>query len=274
MAVVAIAQQIGSRGLELGKLVAAQLEYPLKGPADLTAEAAREYQCTAEEINLIDERQPGWWERLTADSERIGVYFRAVVMKQLSLCDVVVVGRSIPLMIPPETRHSLRIRTVAPFSSRVREVMREEKLESAAAERRVRHYDQEVRARIQHSLGVDLEDDSRYDLIVNTAAWPLNWFASMIIEFAGAIEREADTASRQALKDACLSAQVRAALFAHSKIGHAPIDVETRAGVVVLKSAALVPPWDELATSIVRRVPGVVQVELQIDEPPMPLRPG
>jgi hypothetical protein len=193
-------------------------------------------------------------------------------MKQLSLCDVVVVGRSIPLMIPLETRHGLRIRTVAPFSSRVREVMREEKLESAAAQRRVRHYDQEVRARIQHSLGVDLEDDSYYDLIVNTAARPLNWFASMIVELANAIEHEADTASRQALKDACLSAQVRAALFAHSKIGHTPIDVETRAGVVVLKSAALVPPWDELATSIVRQVPGVVQVELQIVEPPMPLR--
>jgi cytidylate kinase len=272
MAVVAVAAQIGSRGLELGKLVAEQLHYPLVSLADITAEAAREYQCTAEQINLVDERQPGWWERLTTDSARIGVYFRAVIMKQIGLCNVVVVGRSIPFMLPPETRHGLRVRTIAPFNSRVREVMREEKLETAAAERRVRHYDQEVRARIQHSLGVDLEDHSRYDLIVNTAARPLSWFASVIIELANAIEREADPASKQALKDACLSAQVRAALFAHPKMGHAPIDVESRAGVVVLKSAALVPPWDELATSIVRRVTGVVQVELQIDEPPMPLR--
>jgi hypothetical protein len=55
-------------------------------------------------------------------------------------------------------------------------------------------------------------------------------------------------------------------------MGHAPIDVEVRSGAVVLKSAALVPPWDELAASIVRRVPGVIRVDLQIDEPPMPLR--
>src|SRR5260370_29823578 len=115
MAVVAIAQQIGSRGLELGKLVAAQLQYPLMGPAEITAEATREYQCTAEQINLIDERQPRWWERLTAETARVGVYFRAVVMKQLSPYDVVVVGRSIPLMTPPEPRHGLRIPPVPPF---------------------------------------------------------------------------------------------------------------------------------------------------------------
>ena len=35
---------------------------------------------------------------------------------------------------------------------------------------------------------------------------------------------------------------------------------------MLLKSSALVPPWDELATSIVRRVPGVVGVDLQIDD--------
>jgi cytidylate kinase len=272
MAVVAIAQQIGSRGLELGSLVAAQLQYPLVGPAEIAAEAAREFKVPPEQFNLFDERQPGWWERLTTDSARLGAYFRAVIMRNLSLCNVVVVGRSIPFMLPPETHHGLRIRTIAPLTSRVREVMREEKLEAAAADRRVRHYDQEVRARIQHSLGVDLEDHSRYDLIINTAARPLPWFASTITELANAINREADANSVQALKDACLTAQVRAALFAHPKMGHAPIDIESSAGVVVLKSSALVPPWDELAASIVRRVPGVAGVDLQIDEPPMPLR--
>jgi cytidylate kinase len=272
MAVVAIAQQIGSRGLELGGLVAAKLRYPLMGPEELAAELARDYKITPEMLSLVDERQPGWWERLTADSARVGAFFRAVIMKHMSLCDVVVVGRSTPFIIPPESRHGLRVRAIAPFHTRVREVMREEKLETAAAERRVRHYDQEVRARTQHSLGVDLEDHSRYDLIINTASRPLPWYASTIAELANAIDREADVRSIQALKDACLTAQVRAALFAHPKMGHAPIDVESRSGAVLLKSSALVPPWDELATSIVRRVPGVVGVDLQIDEPPMPLR--
>lgn len=272
MAVVAIAQQIGSRGLELGGLVASRLHYPLLGPDEIAAEASRDYKITPEVFSLVDERQPGWWERLTTDNARLAAYFRAVILKHMSLCNAVVVGRSTPFILPSDTRHGLRIRAVAPLAARVREVMRDEKLDATTAERRVRHYDQEVRARIQRSLGVDLEEPSHYDLIVNTLTRPMPWFASTIVELASTIDREADQRSIQVLKDASLAAQVRAALLVHPKMGHAPIDVEARNGVVLLKSSALVPPWDELAGSIVRRVPGVVRVELQIEEPPMPLR--
>jgi len=181
--------------------------------------------------------------------------------------------RDAPPPLPPLRRlRRRRVLPVAPLGARVREVMRDEKLDASTAERRVRHYDQEVRARIQRSLGVDLEEPSHYDLIVNTGTRPMAWFVSTIVDLAASIDREADPRSIQALKDACLAAQVRAALLVHPKMGHAPIDVEAHSGVVMLKSSALVPPWDELATSIVRRVPGVVGVDLQIDEPPMPLR--
>lgn len=272
MAVVAIAQQIGSRGLELGALAAARLHYPLLGPDEIAAEASREYKITPEVFSLFDERQPGWWERLTTDHVRLAGYFRAVILKHMSLCNIVVVGRSVPFLMPPDSRHGLRVRTVAPLNARVAEVMKAEKLDAAAAERRVRHYDQEVRARVQRSIGVDLEDTSHYDVILNTAARPLPWLAAIISDLASSIDRESDQRSIQALKDSALAAQVRAALLAHPKMGHAPIDVEARSGVVILKSSALVPPWDELAGSIVRRVPGVMRVELQVEEPPMPLR--
>jgi cytidylate kinase len=272
MAVVAIAQQIGSRGLELGGLIAARLRYPLLGPDEISAEASRDYNITPEVFSLFDERQPGWWERLTTDNVRLAGYFRAVILKHMSRCNIVVVGRSVPFLIPPDTRHGLRIKTVAPLAVRVQEVMKQERLDQAAAERRVRHYDQEVRARVQRSLGVDLEETSHYDLIVNTAARPLPLLASTIADLASGIDRESDQRSIQVLKDASLAAQVRAALLAHPKMGHAPIDVEARSGIVMLKSSALVPPWDELAGSIVRRVPGVIRVELQVEEPPMPLR--
>src|SRR5579883_1177633 len=182
MAVVAIAQQIGSRGVELGGLIAKRLRYPLLGPEEIAAEASREYKITPEVFSLFDERQPGWWERLTTDNIRLGAYFRAVILKHMSLCNIVVVGRSIPFLIPPESRHGLRIRVVAPFAARVREVMKDEKLDAAAAERRVRHYDQEVRARIQRSMGVDLEEPSHYDIIVNSASRPLPLLVSTIGE--------------------------------------------------------------------------------------------
>ena len=138
MAVVAIAQQIGSRGLELGGLVAAKLRYPLLGPEELAADLARDYKITPELLSLFDERQPGWWERLTTDNARLAAYFRAVILKHMSLCNAVVVGRSTPFMLPSDTRHGLRIRAVAPLGARVREVMRDEKLDAVAAPQAVR----------------------------------------------------------------------------------------------------------------------------------------
>ena len=272
MAIVAIGQQIGSNGLELGRLVAAQLQYPLLTSEEIAAQVAHKYQVTAEQLGLVDEREPRFWERLGTDSARLVAYFCAVVMKHMASCQVVFVGRSIPVLVPPQTRHGLRIRTVAPSSARVQRVMRDEKLGTAAAERRVRHYDLEVRARTQNTLGADLEDPSVYDWIINTATRPLPWFALSIAEFAGTIEREADEDSKQALSDSCLTAQVRAALMAHPKIGHAPVTVKTRAGRVVLTSASLVPPWDSLATSVVQRVPGVLGVQVEIEEAAGPIR--
>jgi len=272
MAVVAIGQQIGSNGLEVGRLVATQLQYALLTSDEIAAQVANEYDVTAEQLGLVDEREPRFWERLGSDSARLVAYFCAVVMKHMASCRVVVVGRSIPVLVPPQTRHGLRIRTVAPFSARVQQVMRDEKLATAAAERRVRHCDLEVRARTQNTMGADLEDPSVYDWIINTATRPLPWFALSIAEFAGTIEREADEDSKQALSDSCLTAQVRAALMAHPKIGHAPVTVKTRAGRVVLTSASLVPPWDSLATSVVQRVPGVLGVQVEIEEAAGPIR--
>src|SRR5579885_3238287 len=124
MAVVAIAQQIGSRGLELGGLVAARLHYPLLGPDEIAAEASRDYNITPEVFSLFDERQPGWWERLTTDNVRLAAYFRAVILKHMSRCNIVVVGRSVPFLMPPDSRHGLRVRTVAPLNARVAEVMK------------------------------------------------------------------------------------------------------------------------------------------------------
>ena len=37
-------------------------------------------------------------------------------------------------------------------------------------------------------------------------------------------------------------------------------------------SAALVPPWDELANRVVSQIEGVVSVELGVEEPPIPPR--
>jgi hypothetical protein len=168
----------------------------------------------------------------------------------------------------------VRVRLTGPFKERVGLVAEEEELSLAVAERRVRDYDREMRARIQTLLNVDLDEPSNFTLALNTFAMPLKTAAAVLASLA----EEIDGASREdhwrAIRDAALAAEVRAALIFHPKIGHAPLEVQCASGVVHVNGPGLVPPWDDLVTDVVRRVDGVTAVEIFAEEAPIPVRPS
>ncbi len=272
MALIAIGQQLGSRGLILGQMTADQLGYELINSTDILAAAARRYQVTPGQLQLVDERTPHFWERLRTDTVKLYAFYSAMLLKELTVEGRVIVGRATPLFVPQGVGHVLRVRTVAPFDERKRQVAADENLEPAVAARRLRDYGREVRSRLQTMLNIDMDDPSVYDLVINTAAMPMSTLAELLADWARLADRGAGAESRIKLRDAAITAQVRAALFAHPKIGSAAINVETANGVVTLRSAALVPPWDELANRIAREIEGVVSVELGLEEPPIPPR--
>jgi len=272
MAIIVIGQQLGSRGLLLGQLTAQQLGYRLITSNDVLAAAARHFQVTPEQLQLIDERLPHFWERLRTDTERLYAFYRAMLLRELIEDRTVAVGRATPLFVPDGVNHVLRVRAVAPFEVRKLQVASDEKLEPAAAERRVRDYEREVRARLQTILGLDIDDPSIYHLVLNTGALPMACLAAILANCANLADGQASSETWTRLRDASITAQVRAALLAHPKIGNAPIDVRTVNGVVRLSSASLVPPWDELANRVVSQIEGVVSVELGVEEPPIPPR--
>jgi hypothetical protein len=142
MAVIVIGQQFGSRGLMLGELVAEQLVgYRLINSSDVLVNAARRYQVPREQLQLVDERTPHFWERLRTDTTRLYAFYRAMLLKELTVDRTVAVGRATPLFVPEGANHVLRVHTVAPFENRKRQVAIDEKLEPAAAARRVRDYE-------------------------------------------------------------------------------------------------------------------------------------
>jgi cytidylate kinase len=272
MAVVTIGLQIGSLGLELGRLLAQELGYQFISPVEIIAEAASRYQLKPEQFQLVDERQPRFWERLRTDSVRISTYFRGVALEHAAAGNIVIVGRTIPSLIPNGMHEALKVLAVAPVKTRIEQVMRVEKRDAAAAERRVHYFDQEMRNWISLMQGINIDDPANYDLVANTGLRPLQVIAASIIALVRPVEHASDSVSRQTLIDLCTSAQVRAALMAHPKIGHAAIKVETEQGVVTLRSSSLVAPWDDLAVAVVRQIDGVRDVRLEVEVPPPPLR--
>ena len=274
MAIIAIGQQIGTHAVELGNLIARELSYRFIGGPELTAIAVERYGVTPEQLLVFDERQPHFWERVRTDNELMLAILRAVILKEIVSDQVVVAGRIlVPMILPHDVPNGVRIRTVGPLAARNKQVAIEESLDPAAAERRVRDSDRELRARLQSLMGTELDDASYYHFIVNTYAKPRETIARAIAEFARDLDRQLDAAARAALRDEATTAQVRAAFLLHPKIGRAAIDIRSSGGIVRLSGAGLLPPWDDLVRKVAASAAGVSRVEIQVEEAPIPPQP-
>ena len=269
MAIIAITQHVGMRGADLARLTAERLGYRLLTSEELVAATSRTYNVPAESLAIVDERRPTFWMRFKTDTGRFTALFRAVVLKEMARDQLVVIGRSVAQILP-ELGCGLRVRLCGPTRERTRIAAAEEKLTEALAEARVRDYDREVRARIQTLFGVDI-DPSNYNLVLNVFAVPLESSAAILASFASEVDRVASAEQWGRMRDAALTAEVRAALLSHPKLGNAPLRVQCAGGAVEVVGLGIVPPWDDMVGEVVRRVNGVKSVQvLNQDMPPDP----
>jgi cytidylate kinase len=273
MAIIAITLHLGTRGELLGRALADRLGYRFMNVQDIIEEASKTYHITPELLVVVDERRPHFWERLKTDTARFIPIFKSVLLKHMAEDRLVVLGRSVAQMMP-DHGCGLRLRLAGPLSERVKEVAAEEKLAPAVAERRVRDYDREVRARMQTLFEVDIEDASAHHLTLNTFTTPMPMLLSMMTSAVAEIDRTAGPSQWRLMRDSALAAEVRAMLLVHPKIGHAPLEVNCASGAVQVNGPGLVPPWDDLIGDVARAVAGVTSVEVNAEELPAPIRPS
>ncbi len=271
MAIIAISQQLGSRGIELAHLVAPRLGYRFMSREDLFAQVSRIYNVTADQLMILDERQPHFWSRLKTESTRFVSFFRANLLREMAQDRLVAVSHTAAVFMPPYGC-GLKVRVVGPFDDRVKLVGEMENLNQVAAQRRVRDHDRELRARIQTLMGVDIEDPASYDIVVNGYGAPLEISAAGLAACTEQIDAGIGADQWQRMRDAATAAQVRAACHAHPKLGDAPIQVLCTRGAVQVRGPGLVPPWDELANQVASKVEGVRSVAVEAEETPIPVR--
>ncbi len=271
MAVIVINQQLGSRGAELGQLAARELGYRYMGRADLITEASRIYQVDPEQFMRFDEREPRFWERSKIDNERLIWFLRAVCFREMARDKMVYVS-SYGAHLLPENGCGLRVRTIAALPKRIAFIAGSEKLSEAAAEKRVREHDREVRARAATLWGIDIDDAQIYHLVLNTSNLPLETLCATLMTCAQKVSAACPLSGWGELRDMAVAAQVRAGLLSHPKFGHAQVEVHCKAGAVQVFGPGLVAPWDDLVRQVTDRIEGVKSLTVGAHEPPLPLR--
>jgi hypothetical protein len=209
--------------------------------AEIIAAASQRHNVTQDQLLIVDERRPNFWERVRTDSAKLYCYFRAAALREMAKDKLVLVGRTIAQNLP-DVGCGFRARTVAPFAERIKKVAAQEKRPPAAAERRLRDHGREIGGRIMTLSGFDLDEPGNYHLMLNVFSAPLVALVDTLHVCAQHVDGAVSAAAWRAMRDTALAVQVRAALLSHSKLSNAPFKVSCLAGVVEVNGPGLVPP--------------------------------
>jgi cytidylate kinase len=199
---VAISRQRGSGGAELGRRVAERLDYGFFD-REIVEQVAREAKVQRGLVAGLDEHVRSTIDRYVMDafllrSFKESDYLRRLVHVVATLGErghAVILGRGATFILPAD--QALRVRVVAPRALRVERVAERRKLAPEQAAEEVDRKDAQQRAFLTHDFGVDPEDPTLYDLVVNTGTLGVEAAADLVV---AALERRFPAARRGAVR--------------------------------------------------------------------------
>jgi cytidylate kinase len=174
---------------------------------------AADYRERESHVVRALERAPRLLERLQPRGRRYRVYVEAAVLEAARKERVLLMGRWSTIFLRG-IRHAVRVRVCAPVEVRAIRVMERFGIDREEAARRIRAYDEGVRARMRQVFELDWTDPLLYDLVINTETVTVESGVRQVLDLVEAPEFQPTPESRAALADRALAARVRAAVKA------------------------------------------------------------
>jgi cytidylate kinase len=184
---ITISREAGAGGSPIARLVATRLGWPVYD-YELVQRIAGEMGLRTRLLESVDERQASWvQETLEAFTSGPSVsqsrYVEHLAQTLLALAAhgrCVIVGRGAAHLLPAES--TLRVRLVAPRAERVASIGQRLGLSPAEAAERVTKIDRERTRFVKDHFHKDPTDTGWYDLVINTARFPGEKCADLIVE--------------------------------------------------------------------------------------------
>ncbi len=167
MAIINISRQVGSMGDEIADKVAVQLGYRLFEKNGINAMVSDYVGDFAREMDAISaEKKPGFFDKLLRDRSIYNNLVRAIIYDIASRGNVVIRGRGGNFLLSsyPEV---LNVRIVAPISTRITRVQKNEPRREIAEEI-VNQSDQDRNGFVRYLFRQRPSDIDAYDLVINT----------------------------------------------------------------------------------------------------------
>ncbi len=233
MSVVSIFAGAYCQGQEVARGVADLLGFPLLDDQQLLAETSRRFDTAPAKLARAMFEKPSLFNQFSHERERYASWLKVGVSQMLGLDDMVYLGYGAQL-IPAAVSHVLSVCLIGDFKQRVKWVMAADGVNAAEAHARLRREDEKAARWVDYIHGKDAWSADLYDILIPMDKQGAPEAARLIAEHARGVALMPSAASRQALDDFALAAQVEAAIVPH---GHNTRDLAVSAnrGLITIK---------------------------------------
>jgi cytidylate kinase len=269
MAIICISRGTFSGGEAVAQQVAKRLGYPCLGREDNLATAATRYHIPTEALTATLGKRPSFWDKVVGERDFYLLCVRASLLEQAQGGRLVYHGYLGQLLLS-EVSPVLRVRVIADPEFRLQAAMQQQRLTHPEALAYIEQVDKERREWVRFLFGVEWEDPSLYDIVLNLSRMTLDTATETVIGPAKSAEFQ--LASLKTLQDQALRFQVMAALAMDFRTREADLHVTANDGSVTIAGTT---PWQEVLEAVpmvVRQVEGVKEVRSEITGA-TPLRP-
>jgi cytidylate kinase len=263
MSLITISRQIGSLGTEIAKLVSSKLDYEYIDKERI-GEALADYGFPERELEAYDEKRPSLWESFSGERKKFLHFMQAVIYDFARKGNVVIVGRGSQVLLK-DLPGAFHVRIKAPFDIRVKRIMEREGDDERHVKRILRRWDRDASGYIRYLFNVDWDDQSLYDMIINTRKISVDTAAKMILDVIHSPElKHRVKKMEEKLADLALVHKVEAALMDMKGRDIRDADIRLEGGVVTLSGLVYSAKDKEEVERKVSSLKGVKKVDNQL----------
>ena len=250
----------------MAECLAEQLQYPIVA-REVIQEAASDIGVSEEDLSRGFARAPTMWNRHASERRLYIAAVQAALAEHVVGGDLIYHGRAGQVLLAG-LPGVLKVRLIAPISTRVRKLMESDEMDATAAEQYIRHVDG-VRARwVKMMYGQDIEDPVLYTMVINLKTMSVPSACAIVTRAAEQPDFAVTPEVKAKLVDFRLACRVKVALASARQTRSLDLEIAAHEGVIELSGTAPALSSGRMGEQIVgiaRSVPDVEEVRLNVE---------
>lgn len=261
MAIITISRGTFSGGEKLAECLAAKLGYESVS-REILVEAAEKYGISENELAHAMKAKPAIVERLSLNIDRVRYlsFIQATLCEHVKNDNVVYYGHAGHLLLKDVCR-VIKVKVIATMEQRIAFAMDRNRFSQKDAILYIKKMDKYRQKWTKFLYGIDWNDPSLYDFVVNLKDTSIQTACDMIGVMTGAPEFQLTEKTKKAIANLSLESQIKAKLASDRTTRDYLLKIAVEDGHVRISGRVKNSDHAELVRTIVREMPGVKHLD-------------